>query len=102
MENKTLYQDGNVVTWMYEGMQAIGIVDGNEYISVALNYKRDSRIKDGDLWYYDEIETDEDSEVRLATIHERYALMMALHKNGEYFACYGDKMGLIPKIEEKQ
>jgi hypothetical protein len=46
MKRETIFQEGNVVTWQYDGMQAIGIVDGYSYVSVALNYKMDSNIKE--------------------------------------------------------
>lgn len=102
MKRETIFQEGNVVTWQYDGMQAIGIVDGYSYISVALNYKMDSNIKEGDLWYYDDIYTDEGSDVRLATMSERFALIMALHKRGEHFVCCDDKIRFIPKTEGKE
>lgn len=102
MKRETIFQEGNVVTWQYDGMQAIGIVDGYSYVSVALNYKMDSNIKEGDLWYYDDIYTDEGSNVRLATMSERLALIMALHKRGKHFVCYDDKMKLISETEDEE
>ena len=68
-----------IVAWQYDGWTAIGVLfDSDEYVSVALNYKMDSNIQEGDLWYSDSIHTDEGTEVRPATDDEIKKLCKAL------------------------
>lgn len=68
-----------IVAWQFDGMTAIGVLfDSDDYISVAVNYKMDSQIKEGDLWYSDVIYKDEGTMVRPATDAEIKTLCKAL------------------------
>ena len=68
-----------IVAWQYDGWTAIGVLfDSDNFVSVALDYKMDSRIEKGDLWYSDSIYKDEGTEVRPATDEEIKKLCKAL------------------------
>lgn len=68
-----------IVAWQYDGRTAIGVLhEAYETISVAVNYRMDSNIKEGDLWYMDSIYKDEGTEIRLATDKEIQTLINAL------------------------
>lgn len=80
-----------IVAWQYDGRTAIGVLyDWNDYVSVAVNYRMDSHIEEGDLWFMDDIHKDEGSEVRLATDSEIQRLLLAL-----------DNWGLSYKYDKK-
>ena len=68
-----------IVAWQFDGMTAIGVLfDSDDFISVAVNYKMDSQIEEGDLWYSDAIYKDEGTMVRPATDAEIKTLCKAL------------------------
>lgn len=68
-----------IVAWQFDGMTAIGVLfDSDDFISVAVNYKMDSQIEEGDLWYSDAIYKDEGTKVRPATDAEIKTLCKAL------------------------
>lgn len=68
-----------IVAWQFDGMTAIGVLfDSDDFISVAVNYKMDSQIEEGDLWYSDSIYKDEGTMVRPATDAEIKTLCKAL------------------------
>lgn len=68
-----------IVAWQYDGCTAIGVLyDWDEYISVAVNYRMDSNIREGDIWWMDDIHKDEGTEIRPATPAEVQTLINAL------------------------
>lgn len=65
-----------IVAWPFAGTTAIGAVDQDGYVIVAMNYKMDSNMGEKDLWYADELYTDDIpeqdwSKVRMANEEER-------------------------------
>lgn len=75
-----------VVAWQYNECTAIGVLyEFHNYISVAVNYRMDSNIEEGDLWLCDEIHTDDGAKIRYATDEEIQTLINALNvKNVPY------------------
>ena len=68
-----------IVAWQFDGTTAIGVLfNSDDFISVAVNYKMDSQIEEGDLWYSDAIYKDEGTMVRPATDAEIKTLCKAL------------------------
>lgn len=71
-----------IVAWQYDGRTAIGVLfESDDFISVAVNYFMDSNIREGDLWYADNIYKDENTEIRLATDAEIQTLIKALNEH---------------------
>lgn len=69
-----------IVAWQYDGRTAVGVLYGSyNYVSVAVNYFMDSNIREGDLWFMDDIHKDDNTELRLATEEEIQTLINALH-----------------------
>lgn len=82
MEEKKIkwnFEDGQVIAWDYDGMTAVGLVDGEEWVKIAVDYKMDSQIEEGDTWVCDHVYVDDDSEVRLANDDEVCKLFKALY-----------------------
>lgn len=72
-----------IVAWQYDGWTAIGVLYGsNDYISVAVNYRMDSNIRKGDIWWVDGIYKDEGTEVRFANAEEVKQLIDSLDIRG--------------------
>lgn len=72
-----------IVAWQFDGRTAVGVLNNDytdNYVSVAVNYFMDSNIEEGDLWYADDIHTDEGTSVRPATDEEIQTLISALDK----------------------
>lgn len=73
-----------VVAWPFSGETVIGVIDSAGYVVVALNYKMDSNVEKGDLWYADELYTNAEdlttdwNLVRPATEAEKTQLLLAL------------------------
>lgn len=73
-----------VVAWKFDKHTAIGVLYDDyfeHFISVAVNYFMDSNIREGDLWYADNIYKDENTEIRLATDAEIQTLIKALDEH---------------------
>lgn len=71
-----------IVAWQYDGCTAVGVLYGYKFVSVAVNYRMDSNIEDGDLWFMDNIYTDKGFEIREATDSEIQKLLAALDDCG--------------------
>ena len=74
--------NSRIVSWPFAGVTATGAIDKRGYVIVAVNYKMDSNIEEGDLWYADELYTDDIpeqdwSKVRYATKEETEKLVNA-------------------------
>ena len=72
-----------IVSWPFMGVTATGIIDKTGYVIIAVNYRMDSNIGEGDTWVADELYTNDIPEqdwslVREATVEEKLALLDAL------------------------
>ena len=52
----------SIVSWVYNGETAIGIINEFGWVVVALNYRMDGNIGPDDLWVADELYTDSDKD----------------------------------------
>ena len=56
---KRRFKKGDIISWKFRGMLAIGEYDGLDGITAALNYKMDPGIREGDLWHFAAVYTSE-------------------------------------------
>lgn len=87
---KTEFKQGQIVSWRFRGMRAVGVYLEDNCISVAVNYLMDRNVKEGDLWHFEEIH--KHGGIRLANEEEIITLISALNKNKHpYKYNYKDK-----------
>jgi hypothetical protein len=94
-KTKWNFEDGQVIAWDFMGMTAVGLVDGKEWVKIAVDYKMDSQIEEGDTWVCDNVYTDEDSEVRLANDDEVCKLFKALYRSEDKLIVENGKFKLF-------
>ena len=71
-----------IVSWPFGGVTATGLVDDTGYVIVAVDYKMDSNVEEGDTWladtlYTEDIPESDWSKVRPATDVEQLKLIKA-------------------------
>ena len=68
-----------IVAWQYNECTAIGVLyEFDSYISVAVNYRMDSNMREYDLWFSDDIHVDKGTKLRYASDREIQMLINAL------------------------
>lgn len=79
----TKFKSGDVVAWTWQGWRAVGIISeyGFPEVSIAVDYKQDSNVCKGGLWYADEIHCDEGTVVEPARASECKKLIKAFYEH---------------------
>jgi hypothetical protein len=93
-KTKWNFETGQIIAWTYKGTTAVGIVESDNWIKIAVDYKLGSR-KEGETWVYDSVYTDDDSEVRLANDDEVCKLFKALYRSKDKLIVENGKFKLF-------